>query len=233
MDWIEFISAGLLFLASHRLPTIVSVRKQLVGVVGERGFLCAYSVLSLILLAWLIAASGRAPFVALWGPAPWHAWVAIIAMPAACLLVAFSIGTPNPLSFGGGDERRFDPQRPGAVGFARHGLLSALAVWSVVHLIANGNVAHVVLFGLFALFSGYGMLLIDKRKQRQLGMKRWRELAHATSLWPGQSLVTGRWQPHLWPIGADTVKRLAAAVALYVCALWMHESLIGMNPLPG
>ncbi len=234
MDWVEFISAGLLFLLSHRLPTIPTVRGRLVAVIGARGFLVGYALLSLVTLAWLIVAAGRAPYVELWSPEPWQAWIPLFAMPIACLLVAFSVGVPNPLSFGGGDGQRFDPVRPGFVGFVRHGLLWAFAVWSVAHIIPNGNVAHVILFAVFALFSVSGMVMIDKRKQRQLGTKRWRNLARATSLWPGQSIVTGRWKPSLWPLkDADTFKRLAAAAALFFGALWMHESLVGVTPLPG
>ncbi len=232
MDWVEFILAGFLFLGSHRLPTIPGIRRGLVGVMGERGFVASYSLLSLAMLVWLITAAGRAPYVELWSPERWQTWVLLFAVPVACLLIAFSVGVPNPLSFSGGDEQRFDPAKPGAVGFVRHGLLWAFAVWSLAHIVPNGNVAHVSLFGVFALFSLSGMFIIDRRKQQQLGTERWHELARATSLWPGQSIIAGRWRPRLRPIGSDTFIRLAVAIAIFFGALWMHESLIGVNPLP-
>ncbi len=232
MDWAEFIAAGLVFLASHRVPTIPVVRARLAGALGERGFLIGYSLVSLGLLSWLILAAGRAPYVELWRPAPWQAWVPSLAMPVVCLLAAFAIGAPNPLSFGGGPAARFDPDRPGIAGVARHALLWALAIWSATHIVPNGDLAHVILFGAFAVFSLYGMRIIDRRKQRQLGMARWNDLARATSSWPLQALLDGRWRPDLGRMGRGAGLRLAIAVAVYLGLLWSHEAVIGVSPWP-
>lgn len=232
MGWLEFITAGLLFLISHRVPALPSVRARLTNMMGERGFVITYAGMSLVLLVWLIVAAGRAPYVALWPFEAWQTWVPIIAMPIAFLLLVFSIGVPNPLSFGGGDETRFDPRHPGSVGFARHGILWAFALWSLGHMIPNGDVAHVVLFGVLALFSLTGMLVIDRRKKRQLGTERWQKLAHATSLWPGQSILTGRWTPQFWPITPNTLTRLVLAMVLFLGTLWLHDYATGVSPLP-
>ena len=63
MAWTEFIAALGVFLLSHAVPVRAPVKPWLVGLVGQRGFTIAYSLLSLALLAWLITAAGRAPFV--------------------------------------------------------------------------------------------------------------------------------------------------------------------------
>ncbi len=233
MDWAEFFIAGALFLLTHRVPTIRSVRARFVEVFGIRGFIIGYSLLSLAMLAWLIVAAGRAPYVEVWAPAAWQAWVPNVVMPVAVLLIVFSVGAPNPLSFGSSDPSKFNPARPGVVGVARHGLLWGLALWSASHLIPNGDLAHIILFGVFFMFSIYGMRVIDRRKQRELGQARWNELAHATSFWPLQSLFMGRWRPRLSDLGRDTLLRLIIAVIAYaVLLLWLHAGVLGVEPWP-
>jgi hypothetical protein len=121
VSWLEFISAGLLFLLTHRVPTIPLVRAKIVSAIGERGFLITYSALSIIVLTWLIIAAGRAPYIEVWATAPWQYWLPNIAMPIVCILIGFSVAAPNPLSFGGSKPEAFDPDHPGFAGVTRHG----------------------------------------------------------------------------------------------------------------
>ncbi len=232
LDWLEFIGAGVVFLVSHRVPTMAPVRARLIGVLGERGYLGAYSLLSLVLLAWLIVAAGRAPYVGLWTPPVWAYWVPVLAMPIVCAFVAFSVAAPNPLSFGGAHDDRFDPGRPGIAGIARHGLLWALAIWSAAHIPPNGNLAHVILFGVFAAFALLGQRIVDRRKRRQLGDARWRHLAAATSAWPLQALLSGRWRPRFEGAWQSILVRTVAAILLYLVLVVLHPAVIGVSPLP-
>lgn len=209
-----------------------SVRAQIVDVIGERRFIIAYSALSLIVLSWLVVAAGRAPYVEMWAFASWQYWAPNIAMPLVCVIIVFSIAAPNPLSFGGSKPETYDPDHPGFAGILRHGLLWALALWSGSHIVPNGNLAHVILFGSFFIFSLYGMRIIDRRRQQQLGMTKWQALSHATSLWPFQSLLTGRWRPLLSGVGRSTLIRLCIAVVVYIALLMTHTDVIGVSPLP-
>lgn len=61
----EYAAARLVFLLSHMLPARPRVRRFLVALLGRRGHLASYSLVSVLGLAWLIAATGRAPHVPL------------------------------------------------------------------------------------------------------------------------------------------------------------------------
>jgi uncharacterized membrane protein len=220
MGWLEFILAYAVFFLSHSLPVRPPLRPVLEARLGSTGFTLAYSALSLGVLAWLIAAAGRAPFVPLWGWAPWQAHVPLVVMAAVCVILALSIARPNPFSFGGMRNVRFDPARPGIVRWSRHPLLLALALWAAAHLVPNGDLAHVILFGTFAAFALLGGRLIDRRKRRELGPD-WPRLRAAVA---GAPRVPR-------PASGDTVLRLAAAVALYAALLWAHPYLFGVSPL--
>lgn len=226
--WGELAAAFAVFLASHALPARPAVRRPLTAALGERGYLIAYSTVSVAVLAWLIVAAGRAPFVPLWPYAAWQAWLANLVMPLVCLLVAFAVGAPNPLSFGG-RAGGFDPVHPGIAGVARHPLLLALALWAGVHALVNGDLAHLLLFGGFAGFALLGMRALDRRRRRQLGEAEWALLAARTSAWPLAALVDGRWRPRpCWP---DAL-RLALGVLLWLALLALHPTVIGVSPLP-
>jgi uncharacterized membrane protein len=220
MGWGEFGLAMGVFLFSHAVPVRPPVRPWAVARLGPRGFTLAYSALSLAVLAWLIVAAGRAPVVLLWDWAPWRNHVTLAVMLPVCLILALAIGRPNPFSFGGAHDDRFDPARPGVVGLTRHPLLAALALWAGAHLLANGDLAHVLLFGVFAGFAVAGRGLIDRRKRRALGPD-WDRLRGAMAA-RRRTLAPDR----------DTVLRLAAGVALYAALILLHPVLFGVSPLP-
>ena len=230
--WLEMGAAFAFFLALHSLPAGPAIRPRLVRALGETGYLVLYSLVSLLALAWLVVAAGRAPYVELWAFAPWQLWVPNLAMPAACLLVAFGVAAPNPLSFGGRARHKFDPDRPGIAGVTRHPLLWALALWSGSHLLPNGNLAHVLLFGGFTAFALFGMYAVDTRFKRILGATEWARLARRTSLVPFAALAGGRWRSAGMAIGAGPIMRVLAGAALYLMLLSLHERVIGVAPFP-
>lgn len=227
--WLEFVGAYITFLVSHAVPSRPALRASLTRVLGEQIYIALYVGLSIAILAWLIAAAGRAPFVTIWAFAPWQTWAPNIAMPFVCLLAAFGAAAPNPLSFGGRQTHTFDADHPGIAGVARHPILWALALWSGAHLVANGDLAHVILFGGFAALALLGMRAIDRRMRRRLGEATWLQLAHRTSLVPFGSLVTGRWRPDHLHID---LKRGLIALVLYVIFVASHSTLIGVSSLP-
>lgn len=225
--WAEFAAALAVFFLSHALPVRPAVKGRIVARHGARVFSIGYSLLSIAVLAWLIIAAGRAPFVPLWDRAPWQAWLALIIMAPACVLAAVAIVSVNPFSFGG-RSGRFDPQAPGIAGVSRHPLLLAIFLWAGAHMLANGALAHVVLFGLFTVFAIGGMAILDRRRQREMGHEHWRNAARATSLMPLSALISGRWHPRsVPPLGA-----VLAGLAVYVLLIGLHPWVIGPSPLP-
>lgn len=216
MDWLEFTAAFAAFFLTHSIPLRPAVRPHLQRALGRRGFTLVYSALSIAMLGWLIAAAGRAPFVPLWTWAPWQPLVPLVVMLLVCLILSLAIARPNPFSFGGTRNETFDPARPGIVRLFRHPLLLALALWAGAHLVPNGDLAHVILFGTFAGFALLGQRLIDRRKRREIG-KDWDALA---------AKVKGA--AHL-PL---PLPRLAAGLALYLLLIAAHPLLFGVSPLP-
>jgi uncharacterized membrane protein len=219
MDWVEYALAFAAFFLMHSLPIRPPLRPWLVARLGRMGFTVAYSALSLGVLAWLIVAAGRAPYVGLWDWAPWQNHVVLAAMLPVCLILALAIARPNPFSFGGARNATFDPARPGIVRLTRHPLLLALALWAAAHLLPNGDLAHAILFGTFAGFAVLGGRMVDRRRQCEMG-KRWHDLRRVVAATPITPALT-----------ADTALRLVLGLLLYAALIWMHPIVIGVSPL--
>ena len=221
MAWSGLALAFVVFFLSHSLPIRPPLRPILVRVLGPAGFGLAYSALSIAVLTWLVVAAGRAPYLPLWNWAPWQNHLALAIMLPVCLIVALALGRPNPFSFGGARNSAFDPDRPGIVGVMRHPLLVALALWSVAHLVANGDLAHVLLFGTFAVFAMLGGRLVDRRKRREMG-QGW------DRLWTRvRTPVEGRFR-----LSGGSALRLGLGVALYLALILLHPIVISVTPLP-
>ncbi len=222
MSWLSFAAIFGLFLVIHSLPVRPKIKSRLVKIFGPRGFILAYSILSIAMLTWLIAAAGNAPYVELWDQALWHRYATFGGMLLICLLLALTIGRPNPFSFGGVDNERFNPDRPGLIRCIRHPILIGLSGWSALHILPNGDLAHVILFGALAGFALVGMKIIDRRKQRILGEVKWMKLRHKVASAPMFSMH-GSW--------FEVLLRIAICVLGFTLLLALHLILIGVSPL--
>lgn len=129
--WGEYSAAWALFLGAHMIPALPGPRGWLVARLGRRGYLAAFSLLSIGLLYWLILAAGRAPHVSLWDQPGWSRWLVNIAMPLAGLVAALAVGLS--------------------------GLIAAFALWAGGHLVANGDLAHALFFGGMLVFALSGL----------------------------------------------------------------------------
>lgn len=210
---IEFAVALAVFLLAHGLPARIGLKDRLVARAGRRAYLVAYSIVSLALLAWLIDAARRAPYVPLWDPAPWQAWVPLVAMPVAFVLLVAGLAQPNPLSISlrAGDE-------PGAiVAVTRHPVLWGFLIWALAHVPSNGDFVSLVLFGGMAIFAAVGIPILDRRARQRLGEARWRALVARggpRTEWGGLAIA------------------VLAGLALYAWFLTQgHALLIGVDPV--
>ena len=129
--WSEYAAAWTCFLGAHVIPALPGPRGWLVGRLGRRGYLAGFSLLSVALLCWLILAAGRAPYVPLWDQPLWSRWLVNLVMPAAILIGALAAGLS--------------------------GLVLAFALWAGAHLVANGDLAHAVMFGGMGIFALSGL----------------------------------------------------------------------------
>jgi len=218
-DWLEFIAALTLFMVSHIFPVRPPMRPWLVARLGLKGYFISYSVLSLLVLAWLIVAAARAPYVGVLPQWEIFRWAPFVIMPLACLIAVSGMMVQNPLSFGGLGRQAFDPDKPGMLAATRHPLLVAMALWAGAHLLANGDLAHVILFGLFGGFAVMGMIIIDRRKQRQMGQGEWQRLAKGTTRLNLMRLI-------LSPL------TVILAGAVFLILILLHEPVIGFVPFP-
>lgn len=223
---LEFILALAAFLAAHVVPARSGLRAALVARLGERAYLIGYSLLSLALLAWLIAAAIRAPGVPLWPTTLEHYRVALVLMLPACILMVGGAASPNPLSVSFASAG-YEPAAPGVVGVTRHPLLWGFALWAIAHILPNGELVPLIMFGGFGLFALVGMAIVDRRKRRQLGPE-WERLAAPTSTLPFASWFRHR-AARRWRPGA-TLVTLAGGTALYLLLLWLHPRIIGPDP---
>lgn len=218
--WGIFIAALIVFLLSHAIPARPAVRGWLIGTLGRPGYFLSYSVLSLVVLTWLFVAAANAPYVEIIPPIALFRWVPLLTMPVVCWLAVAGLSVKNPFSFGGLGPRPFNPDNPGILRTTRHPILAALMLWALAHLLANGSLSHVILFGLFAGFAAMGMALIDRRNAREMGAE-WSRLSRNTAR---LSLRTPRPWPRLWV--------WLASAAAYAFLLHLHASVIGLSPLP-
>jgi uncharacterized membrane protein len=142
-----------IFFLTHAVPTLPDVRHRLVGRLGKGGYKAAFSIVSAFGLAFIVIGYGRMQGVAgqnpeIWTPPVWTRHLALILMiPAMILLVATYV-----------------PSRLRSA--TRHPMLTAIKLWAGSHLLANGDLASILLFGSFLGFAGYDRLSAERRAAR-------------------------------------------------------------------
>jgi len=146
---IVLILGILIFIGVHLVPTSPQARKGLAGQLGEAQYKIAFSVASLIGFALIIWGFGMARHsganVQLWTPPTWTKHIAFALMwPAFVLLVAAYV-----------PSRIRDK--------AKHPMLAAIKVWALAHLLANGDLAGLILFASFLAWAVYDRISVKKR----------------------------------------------------------------------
>ena len=221
----QFIAALFVFLALHLVPAIPPLRAGLVEAVGRRTYLIAYSLVSLLALAWLFHATLRLDFVPLWDAAAWQAWAPLVLTPIGLVLLVAGLLSPNPASI---TLRRPD-LAPGAITtVTRHPVLWGFALWAGSHLVPNGDMRSLLLFGSLLAFALLGMVMTDRPARRRLG-EHWLAIADSSSLLPFAAVLAGKSRLRL--DGPLVIGVLASAALTAFLLLGGHAVLFGADPL--
>ena len=221
---LSLVIAGVAFCGSHILLSSTRLRGSLRDQLGERGFLAVYSLTSLVIFAWFVAAYSAAPTIVLWPRQRWTALVPVSVMPFAAILLVAGYSTRNPTAVGMERSARADDPAPGLLRVTRHPVLWAIGLWASSHVIANGDLSSLVFFGLLAALALGGTVLIDRKKQLALG-SNWSRLAEVTSNLPFAALVAGRTGLRWRDIG---LLRIAAGLLLYAVLYLAHPIITGL-----
>lgn len=224
----DLIAATLVFILAHAIPAYRPVRDALERKMGETPYVIAYTAVTLAIVVWLGIAFARAPFIEVWPFATELRWAPVAVMPFACILLVAGLSSRNPLSVGAG-SKGYDPARPGIVAVTRHPLMWAFILWAGAHLVPNGDLASIILFGLLLGLGLMGPASLDAKRRARLGHEEWKRLAADTSNLPFAAVLAGRASLKGAGIGAW---RILGGLVLYGLILWGHEWAIGVSPYP-
>lgn len=224
----HIILAALLFVGSHLGLSSTGIRARVTGVVGERGFLGLYSLVALATLSYLIWLYNVLPrYDYLWMPAPELYGVARAIMPVALILALGGFLVKNPTLVGAegllADGQGSDLAR-GVSRITRHPFQWGVLIWSLAHIVANGDTISVVFFSAFAVLSGAGTVAIDRKKAASLGQS-WQAYAGVTSNVPFAAIVSGRNRLVMGELWLPVLIGLAGYGAL----LWGHQWVSGVR----
>ncbi|MGH8317078.1 MAG: NnrU family protein [Steroidobacteraceae bacterium] len=215
----DLIVACAYFLLIHYGVSGTRLREALTARLGEGPYRGLFSLASLVGLAWMIYAYRGAPLIPTWGFLLGFRPAAYVLVFIAFLFAVIGVLTPSPTRVG--MESRLDPQAAlGMVRITRHPFLWGVGLWAATHLVVNGDVASLILFGTLLVLAVGGPAAIDAKRRRKFP-EQWPKFAQATSSVPFAAIARGanRLGPALAEIGAW---RILAALVLYAVAFYLH-----------
>jgi uncharacterized membrane protein len=137
-----------LFLGVHVLTTQRDLRAQLIAMAGEGGYKIGYA---------LAAAAGLALIV--WGFADYRAtgWIDVWLPPTAFKHITMALMLPAVILVAASYIR-------GRIfTVLKHPMLAGVKLWAVAHLIANGDLGSIILFGSFLAWAVYDRISLKRR----------------------------------------------------------------------
>jgi uncharacterized membrane protein len=184
-----YLVLGLVLFVSPHLIATVGMRPRLVSALGEGPYKGIYSLVSavgLVLIIFGFGAYRAAGYIPIYNPPHWiNHLVALLMWPTLIILCA-----------------AFTP-----VGLIKsklkHPMLVSVKAWAFLHLLANGDLGSILLFGSFLAFGVVARISLKKRGD--LGV------------------------PAPAPFGrGDAIAIVAGTVLTIVIAFWLHLLLIGV-----
>ena len=192
-DMLQLLIGLALFLGIHSLQSLApQVRENSMARWGALGFKAVYAAVAVLGLYLLVQGYSQARLepVVLWTPPRGMQHATILLMWVAMVLLVATYVPGNQIK-----------------AKLRHPMTLSVKVWALAHLLSNGNLADVLLFGSFLLWA-----VLSFRAARQ------RDRAMNTGYAPGTAAGTG-------------VAVVVGAVAWGGFAFWAHAWLIGVAPL--
>lgn len=188
-----FLLLGLvLFLGVHVFSTLRGPRAALIARLGPEGYKGLYSALALIGLGLIIWGFGRyraAGMIPVWDPPMWTRHLAMPLVWFAFVAIA---------------SRRAPDSR--IRGWLRHPMLVAIKAWALAHLLVNGDLGSMLLFGSFLAFAVFDRIAVKRRGD------------------PGA--------PRLAAFTRGDAIALGAGTALFALVLVLHPWLFGVSVIP-
>ena len=182
-----------LFLGVHSTRIVANGwRSDMIGRFGEMPWKAAYAALSIagfVLIVWGFGLARQQP-VQLWMPPRGMRHLASLLTLIAFVLLAATYVPRNAI------KARL-----------HHPMVLAVKVWALAHLLSNGNLAHMVLFGAFLVWAA-----LSFRAARARDRVAGTVYPAGTAAGTGMTVVVG-----------------VAAWALF--AFWAHGALIGVRPI--
>lgn len=221
-DLVPLLLAAIAFVGSHIGVSSTPLRPLLIARLGRGVYLGLYSLVSILCLIWLVAAFAATPFLPLWPETHWARWIAVALMPLALILVAGGLSPANPTLL---IHRAGGPTPRGVFAITRHPMMWGIALTAILHLLASGDAASLILCGAMAVLALVGAAFQDRRKRTE-DPAGWRVLAAETSFWPFQALAAGR--TRLAP--RALVLPVVAGLAAYLVMAAVHQNLFGVSP---
>ena len=159
---------------------------------GYGPYMGLYSLVSLVGLVLIIYGYGASRGAGLlYTPPTWMAHLNLVLMiPAMILLIASQIPT--------GRLKKM----------SKHPMLLAVKIWAVGHLLANGELNSVILFGSFLAFAVFDRIMVKKRGD----------------IGPGPDAVTNSTM--------DVIAVIGGLAVWAVLLFWLHPILFGVRALP-
>ena len=182
----------MIFLGSHSVRIFAEpwrgARIAAMGLNAWKGVYSIVSILGFVLIVWGYGVARGAPVI-LYSPPVWTKHVAaLLTIPAFILLAAAYVpGTRIKRAVG-------------------HPMIAGVKAWAFAHLLANGTLADVVLFGAFLVWAIVDYIAARRRDRAA-----------------GTVYVVG-------PITRDVAAVVVGLVAWAAFAFWLHAVLIGVRP---
>jgi uncharacterized membrane protein len=192
MPWL--ILGLVLFLGVHSVSIVAPEGRdrmaQRLGTAGWQGLYSLIAAAGLVLIIWGYGQARLEPVVLYTPPTAFRHVAALLMLPVFVLLLA--------------------PYLPGRIkAVTKHPMLLAVKLWALAHLLANGTLADVLLFGGFLAWAVIDRISV--RRRAQAGLLR------------AAPALTASW--------LNDVIALVAGLALYVAfVVWAHAWLIGVRP---
>ncbi len=146
----------------------------------------------------------------------------------AFLFVVAGLSTRNPTTVGSEGALENPDVVQGMLRVTRHPFLWGVAIWAAGHLMVNGDLAGLLLFGTMFVLAIFGTVSIDAKRARALG-EQWKAFAAKTSNVPFAAILSGRQTLNIGEIG---VARLGSALLLWAVILGAHPHIFGTVAVP-